>query len=238
MLSPALPDPVDWTFLLWGLFGLLIVLGGVYLRRRPAVLAFLLLLVVTPFAGELLAGLRRPIFYDRTLIWTTLPLIVLLAFGFCQLRFRPLWLGTLVALVVVQGLSLHDYYAHFQKEQWREAAAYVARTAEDDDLILFHASWVQIPFDYYFRAADRSVAEHGVPGDLFDRGVLEPKMARRDLPRLRSLLQGRERVWLVYSHDWYTDPEQLIPAALGETLELVERLPYYGLELRLYELPR
>ena len=41
----------------------------------------LLSLVLTPFLGELLVSLRRPIFYDRTLIWTTLPYYMLMAVG-------------------------------------------------------------------------------------------------------------------------------------------------------------
>jgi hypothetical protein len=59
-------------------------------------------------------------------------------------------------------------------------------------------------------------------------------MTTRDLPRLRELLQGRDRVWLVYSHDWYTDPEGLIPAALEKKLDLYDRWDLEGLQVRLY----
>jgi len=93
---------------------------------------------------------------------------------------------------------------------------------------------VQIPFDFYFRFHNRPVAEHGVPVDLFDRGILEPKMAEDDLPRLRALIRGHERVWLVYSHDWYTDPQGLIPPALEEELDMLDRWSFYGLQVQLY----
>ena len=98
-----------------------------------------------------------------------------------------------------------------------------------------HDAWGQIPFDYYFR--DRyngPVTAHGVPVDLFDRGVLEPEMTEDDLPRLRALIRGRERVWLVYSHDWYTDPQGLVPAALGEEMALLRRWEFQGVEILLY----
>jgi hypothetical protein len=78
------------------------------------------------------------------------------------------------------------------------------------------------------------VEERGIPVDLFDRGILEPKMAPSDLPRLHELVQGRDRVWLIYSHNWYTDPQSLIPAALGAEMAVLERRPFYGLEVRLY----
>ncbi|MBE9508245.1 MAG: hypothetical protein IMY86_09360, partial [Chloroflexi bacterium] len=177
----------------------------------------------------------RPIFYDRTLIWASIPLYLLLGAGMCRLRRRAYILVVVLMVLTVNGLSLKEYYVHFEKEQWDDAAAFVAERAEPDDLILFNATWTQIPFDYYFRHLyDRPLAEHGVPVDLFDRGVLEPKMTTSDLPRLRALLQGHERVWLVYSHDWYTDPQGLIPLALEEELDLLDRWDFYGLQVWLY----
>ena len=233
-LSAFLPQRVCLPEVVWGLYGVLALLGLARFRRRPARLAFLLVLFVTPFVGEWLVSLRRPIFYDRTLIWASLPLYLLLAAGLRQLRYRPYVLAALLMVLTVNGLSLREYYAHFEKEQWDDAAAFVAEWVEPDDLILFNATWVQIPFDYYFRLYNRPVAEHGLPVDLFDRGVLEPKMTTSDLPRMRALIRGHERVWLVYSHDWYTDPEGLIPPALEEELDILDRWSFYGLQVQLY----
>ncbi len=235
--SAHFPAIWPWSEALWGGYLLLLGLGGVHLRGRPARLVLLLALWLTPFVGELLVSLRRPIFYDRTLLWASIPVYLLLALGVVRLRSRARVLAVLALLIGVNGLSLHQYYRHFQKEQWREAAAYVAQEVQDGDLLLFHGTWVQIPFDYYFQAYDRPVVRHGVPVDLFDRGVLEPKMTREDLPRLRERIRGFERVWLIYSHDWYTDPEGLIPRTLDQELELVERRRFYGLEVRLYRRP-
>lgn len=237
LLLAFLPRQITWDELIWSACALLVLLGVVHLRKRMVIAVFLALLFLTPFVGEWLVSLRRPIFYDRTLIWTTIPLYLLMAFGFVQLHFRPYILAGLLMLATLQGLALRDYYDHFEKEQWREAAAYVAQNVQDNDLILFNATWVQIPFDFYYRNYNRPTERRGAPVDLFDRGILEPKMAEADLPRLRSLLRDRERVWLVYSHDWYTDPQKLIPAALDEELDLLDQRSFFGLELRLYGLP-
>ncbi len=219
------------------LAALFVALGVFHLRGRPAVAFFLIGFFLTPILGEWLVSLRRPIFYDRTLIWTTIPLYVLLACGVRHLNSR--WAMTLVlaGFAVMSLASLQGYYRHFQKEGWREAAAYMATHVQDDDLILFNATWVQIPFDYYFRVANSRATEHGVPVDLFDAGVLEPKMSEADLPRLRSLVADQPRVWLVYSHDWYTDPKKLIPPALEKEFDLVDQRRFYGLEIYQYELP-
>ncbi|MEJ5198973.1 MAG: hypothetical protein WHX53_08625, partial [Anaerolineae bacterium] len=233
-LSAMLPAFGGLSGLIWAGFAGLIVLGIIGLRKQGALLALLATLFVTPLAGEWLVSLRRPIFYDRTLIWATIPLYLLLANGIARLRRWPLVVAAVGLVATANGASLHEYYVNFQKEEWDKAAAYVAERAADDDLLLFNATWVQIPFDYYFRLHGRRVAEHGVPTDLFDLGVLEPKMTENDLPRLRELVAGRPRVWLIYSHNWYTDPRGLIPQALGREFALLDKQQFVGLEVRLY----
>jgi hypothetical protein len=245
-LGTHLLGSVFWATVAAALLLPIAALGGISLRRQPAVLVFLLTFLLTPIAGELLVSLRRPIFYDRTLIWASIPFYLLSAAGLARLRLglshcersRALPALTLISalalLVAVNGLSLHGYYVDFQKEGWREAATYVTGQAKTGDLVLFNATWVQIPFDYYFQGTRRGVSERGAPANLFDRGVLEPKMTAGDLPRLYGLIQDRDRVWLVYSHNWYTDPEGLIPPALDQELTLLERREFTGLEIRLY----
>lgn len=234
LLCAFLPQQRRWLNAVWTLYAVLLALGIVHFRRHPALIALLLTTFATPFVGELLVSLRRPIFYDRTLIWTSLPLYLLLAAGLRQMRYLPYILASLCIILAANMLSMHEYYVNFRKEEWDKAAAYVAERVEPDDLILFNATWVQIPFDFYFRTYGCQVTEHGMPVDLFDRGILEPKMAEGDLPRLRALVRGYARVWLVYSHDWYTDPQGLIPATLEQELSLLERKDFFGLQVRWY----
>jgi uncharacterized membrane protein len=235
LVNDFLPQTIQVDGWVWLGYSALFALGMVGLRKRPALLMLLLCLLLTPLLGELLVSLRRPIFYDRTLIWATIPLYLFFTFGLLQLRWRALIAVVLIAVCTVNLLSLQNYFQNFTKEQWREAAAYMAHTVRDNDLLLFNATWVQIPFDYYFSRFDSSVVQHGVPVDLFDRGVLEPKMTAADLPRLRDLVEEHDRVWLVYSHDWYTDPQQLIPAALKEELHYVDTQWYNGLQILRFE---
>lgn len=243
----------------------LLVALGVYARRQtPARVLLLITLFLLPIVGELLVSLRRPIFSDRTLIWVTLPYLMLMAAGIEEVgrvvagiseritrQGRSItatldhpdprqWLAGSQHIVAVIGLSLmlglnglalYNYYAHFEKEEWAAAAAYVAEQVAPDELILFNATWVQLPFQYYFRHYEKTATLRGLPVDLFDRGVLEPKMSEADLPYLRNLLVDRESVWLIYSHDWYTDPHGLIPHELQQMLTLVEQRPFTGLQV-------
>ncbi len=237
--------PIPWLVgdsLYWGVG----MVGLWSVRRRGALLVLLLSLFLTPVLGELLVSLRRPIFSDRTLIWVTLPYFLLVAAGVVHLgrwaqRRGLRWMGRvlpvllLLGLVTLSGQALSNYYRHFEKEGWAEAAAYVADQAAAGDLLLFNASWVQLPFDYYFRHAAQPVAMHGLPVDLFDRGILEPKMTPADLPHLQHLLTNRPRVWLIYSHNWYTDPQGIIPRELRQRLRLVDQQQFTGLEVMRFE---
>ena len=198
-------------------------------------------LFAIPFLGELLVSIWRPIFYDRTLIWITVPLLLLLAAGITQLRYRFLMVLAVGLFGTINLFFVSDYYRFMVKEDWSTPAGYVAKFAQEDDLVLFNAGWVQIPFDYYFEywetLYDIQVEKRGVPEDMFASGVLEPKMTESDLPYLISLVEGRERVWLVYSHNWYTDPQGLIPHTLGSQLDLIRQRDFYGGQVQFYAAP-
>lgn len=249
------------------LWWVLAALGVCTLRQTPARAWLLGTLFLLPIVGELVVSLRRPIFSDRTLIWVTLPYLLLVASGMVWVveaaveRAARWWAARrmnsasdsqnlltqvggwrvgvsgvgLVLLVVLHGLALYTYFTYFEKEDWAEAAAYVAEQIEPEEMILFNATWVQLPFDYYFRHYEQSAPLRGLPVDLFDRGVLEPKMTEADLPYLRNLLADQESVWLVYSHDWYTDPEGIIPRELDQQMTLVERRKFVGLQVMRFE---
>jgi hypothetical protein len=185
---------------------------------------------------ELLVSIRRPIFYDRTLIWTIIPLFLVFSAGLSLPRWSALPAATAVgAILVANVLSLQAYYDTFRKEEWREAAAWLDQRVRDHDLILFNATWVQIPFDYYFDRTASQVTKHGAPVDMFDAGVLEPKMSEADVPRLQDLTRAYNCVWLVYSHDWYTDPRSIVPRTLRAEMMPRKQQRFVGLEVQLYE---
>ena len=227
--------------IVWILYALVLGLALVHYRKNLSRFIFLIALFATPFLGELIVSIRRPVFYDKTLIWITIPLFLLLAAGIAQLRYRFLIILALGILATINLLAAADYYRFAQKEDWNTPAGYVANFAEKNDLILFNASWVQIPFDYYFKTYENQymilVEKHGVPVDMFDGGILEPKMTESDIPSLISLLNGRERVWLVYSHNWYTDPMGLIPQTLATEMELILQRNFYGGQVFLFDAP-
>lgn len=240
LLPKDYPWHDTWSYVYWVVGGL----GLIWLMRVPARALLFASLFATAIVGELLVSLRRPIFYDRTLIWTTLAYYTLIAAGIRSLgglaettvpvRRRLVGVVQILLLIIVLNLeipSLASYFSKFQKEDWVKGADHVARNASPGDLVLFNATWVQIPFEYYYRHRNTPVVMKGVPVDLFDRGILEPKMTVDDVPRLVDLCKGRDRVWLVYSHDFYTDPQQIVLRSLARVMNRTDLQELVGLRL-------
>ena len=222
---------------------------------RGAILIVCLFLV--PHIVALLVSIRSPIYAERPLIWTTLPYFVLVAAGirviggplrigvldFFSLRRGPsldglvstFRLGALVVLLVaivgLSGLSLNGYYFWFQKEAWDKAASLVAQQIGPGEMVVFNATWVQIPFEYYYERYGLDTVLKGLPVDLFDRGELEPAMEEADVPRIQEILGGRDGVWLVYSHNWYSDPDGIIPRELGKIFGESEQAAFEGIQI-------
>lgn len=239
LLNASAPGQIS-DIMTWILCAVLFF-GLIFYRKKLSMFLFLVVLFATPVLGELIVSIRRPIFFDRTLIWITIPMVLALAAGIVQLRFRPLMIIMLGVLVTNYLSSSGDIYRFVQKEDWDTAAGYVANYAEKDDLVLFNSNFVVISFNYYFRAYEQKymiqVDKRGLPLDLFESGILEPKMTENDVPGLISLIRGHDRVWLVYSHDDYTDPDGLIPRTLLSQMKLVREREFYGGTVQLYEIP-
>jgi uncharacterized membrane protein len=239
LLNPSAHDQIHLV-MTWILCAVLL-LGLVFYRKKLSIFLFLAALFAVPILGELLVSIRRPIFFDRTLIWITIPMFVVLAAGIAQLRFRLLIFVMLGVLGTNYLTSSGDYYRFVQKEDWNTAAGYVANFAEQDDLVLFNSNFVEIPFNYYFIAYERKYAiqveKQGVPLDLLESGIMEPRMKESDIPGLIEMLHGHNRVWLVYSHDDITDPMGLIPQTLAAQMKLTRTREFYGGTVQLYETP-
>ncbi|MGE5374141.1 MAG: glycosyltransferase family 39 protein [Bacteroidota bacterium] len=240
-LNASAPLPTGQALAMWSLYVLVLCLGLLHFRKSISRFIFLATLIAVPVLAELLVSIRRPIFYDRTLIWISIPLFLLLAAGIAQLKHRLLIVVVLGVLATNNLFSAGDYYRFYQKEDWSTAAGYVAKFAEKDDLVLFNSNFVEIPFDYYFKPYEQlysiQIKRQGIPQDLIEDGVLEPMMTESDVPELISMLRGHDRVWLVYSHDSYTDPLGLIPQTLASQMKLLKTREFYGGQVQLYGTP-
>jgi len=135
---------LDWTWL-WGAgLALLALVGALALPRRPPWAPALLALYLLPAAGALaITWLFSPVYLARTLIWSGLPMTVLLGAGVVALpaATRSWQRGAVVAflllLAVANGVALAEQLRGGKgKDDWRDVARGVAALASPDDLVI------------------------------------------------------------------------------------------------------
>ena len=210
--------------------------GGWVIWQQPARRGLGMLLwsmVVVPVGLALAVSPVRPVFQVRTLIGASVPYLALATLGLHALPRKALRYAACALWIGLNLWGLVQLYRQPEPEPWRQVAAHVAEQVQPGDAILFHASWVYLPFTYYF-SPDVPVTLRGIPADLFQRGELEPPMRPEDVPSLRALAKGYPRVWLIYSHDWYTDPQGRVVQTLDSTLCRVQEWRWPNIRVLLY----
>jgi hypothetical protein len=231
-LNASTTLPAGFAAGLWIAYGVLGLLGLFSFRKKLAQFIFLAAAFSLPILLELLVSLWQPALDGQTLIWTTIPLFLLLAAGIAQLRQRGLIFLVVGLLGTLNIFAISDYLKYYQKENWEIAARTVVGHVEKGDLILFNSNLNEIPFNYYFIPYEEhyylQVEKQGIPLDLEQSGVSEPVMTSADIPGLASALDGHDRVWLIYSNTAVTDPMGLVPQILETQLTLVYTQEFYG----------
>ncbi len=203
--TPSLPDAAQTLLQLYGLgypplgHARLLLLAPVPLLALPAILgrgryppATIATLLAFAAGGPLLlylvSVLGKPIWLDRTLLWTTTLGLVLVAAGTLALPGRRWIAAALVALALVRAVDLAVYYGQMpRKEAWDRAAEIVARGFAPGDTIVLVPWYGQTAFDYY--------ANHlGIPAD--DVGVLMTRPYAEGMPRIEPADRGLRPVTL------------------------------------------
>lgn len=224
----ALAVPVAIVLLLAGL-------GLVRMRRLPVPLTMALAIFLTPMAVVLSLDWYRPLWHIRSFNFISIALYLMVAVGitgplpsavevgtasgiraFWVKHLQPLGqIFLLIAMALLQIWGIVVYHAEGEREAWRDAAAEVAYLSEPGDSVVFQAGWVQLPFMYHYsRMRGHVLSEWPLPEEVFTGKVAEPRMTPENVRTSLAKLAGMGRIWLVYSHDWYTDPDGLTLSAL------------------------
>jgi uncharacterized membrane protein len=125
------------------------------------------------------------------------------------------YLVTAVALLSLVA-SLTNIFL-VPKNEWREAAAYVAAAAQPGDLVLLTPAYMTIPYDLY---APADLPRTGVPFETGDEAFA-------------PLTAAHDRIWLVYD-PFDADPAHRLQGWLQEHATLVESAPFHRLNVELY----
>lgn len=202
------------------LFLVPLAFGAKALSRDKGLRSFLVATIGIPSLGIVLIGVRYPLVEEKYLVFLA-PLVLLLAVVgavTAKKAWRPVLLG---ALVVVHAVGLVAYHAReapavievlgggheYGKEQWREVEARVKNTTTKDDVILVHAPFCRLVWDFYASAhtLDRALLpDLSHPCDV----LLTPAQILAENPKL-AIAKG---VVLVLSHECTDDRDYYVHA--------------------------
>jgi len=204
----------------------LALLGAWSLRRSPERLLLPAALLGLPILAALLISVVRPIFAPRTLVWTTVPLSLLVAAGIVALRPRALRPAALATIAAMQLLGLVGYRADIPIEDWDRAASQVAEHADARDRVVLAAGYTIAPFGYYYRRFQGSA-----PLLPAGTGFITDEVVRTVVAQL----EGAERVWLVYSHEGYADADGRMLGALRTLGTEIESHQFARIDVYLFD---
>jgi mannosyltransferase len=156
-------------------------------------LLFLWLLtpIILPF---IISRFSTPIYWYRYTIGASLAFYLLVAVGIRNIGHKYVRLAVISVIIVVSLTQIWRYYTTIHKEQWRDIASYIDINANQRDLIIFSASDIQMPFDYYSKRTD--LIKKPFPENT---GILNEE----SITGLRATVEGKKRIWLILLFSGY-----------------------------------
>jgi hypothetical protein len=216
----------------------LLAFAWLWKRSRPHCWLLALTIAVPILALGAYSYLVKPVFLSRLFEWLTPLAMVLAALGIASLR--PSWRPPVLALVLVlSAWSVLSFYRS-HTENWREMLAQLQRDARPGDLVLAFPNEVQMPVTYYM--------QHGppvtyLPAPFPALGLARPytgnggapDIVPQDAVRVRALLPGHPRVWLIERRADLYDPDGIVMRELASRYRLVRKVEGNGANIYLYE---
>jgi mannosyltransferase len=219
--------------------GPLVILGvaGIYWlwrRRKDLACHLLLVLTVAPLAMAGYSYFVKPIFLARLFEWLAPLLMALLALGVVALR-PALRMPAAAIVTVLSFWSTFQYYGR-TIETWREMLARMAAGVRQGDLVVAVPNEIQLPARYYLDPARVPADIVYLPAPFPAPGMARtyvgnlgaPAVDASDVARLRALLPGYRRVWLIERLPDLYDHDRRVWAAVSARFRPVETIEGSG----------
>jgi mannosyltransferase len=233
-----------WPLLLAYFVACLVALLSVVQARRtqrtlswPHIFAAFCLFV--PVGVSLAVSLVKSLFLDRYLIVALPGLVLTAAVGISSLRIRWVRTAVLVITLALASQGLLGWYAHYEKEDWRDAAAYVLKDSEPGDAIVFYRPRARNAFAYYVErfqsGADVTPIYPSAPWGTY----LPLPLAQAEMPSALRAVRRYSRIWVVLrpaALDTRSPEVELLLDSLAQHRE-TSRRSFVGIEVRLYGAP-
>ena len=215
----------------------LLAFAWLWKRSRPHFWLLAFTIALPLLALGTYSYLVKPVFLSRLFAWMAPLTMALAALGVATLRpaLRPLVLALVLALSAWEAASFY----RSRTEDWRGMLAQLRREARPGDLVLAFPNEVQMPVAYYMKDGP---AVTYLPAPFPALGLARrytsnagaPDIAPADAARVRALLPGHPRVWLIERRADLYDPEGIVMRELGGRLRLLRKVEGDGANIYLY----
>ena len=190
------------------------------------VTVWLACMILIPFIVSVLVA---PVFSNRYMLSGSFAFLLLVARGIRQISWRPPQLAVGIGILLLEVWLLVPYYIQVNKEQWRQAAAWVESRVRQGDLLLFHAPYCRSCVYWYYAKPKEGVVYAAYPSRSRPSAV-NPKTIREEL---FPILESRDRVYLVLAHSF--DKEGLIRNALDQEFVCTDQQDFYRVKVSLHQ---
>lgn len=195
-------DNINTIFL--SLWPVTIIFGFLTLRRSKRlspVSEYFMLTILLSVGLAFFVSFIVPVFVSRYLIFTVPSLYLLLLSLFSNYAPRPATIarwGLVAVMFVTLGVEIISPTTPV-KENYREAADYIANNATAQDIIILSAPFSVYPVQYYYRGPAPIAT---IPmWDQYAYGPIPPFVPDQLPSQVAQLTQDHQNVWLLLSYD-------------------------------------
>jgi hypothetical protein len=168
--------------------------------------AALMAWMIVPILGIWLISARQPIFTNRYLVWAAPAFYLLASVGFTTLLRAGLGGALVAGMLMLAVLAGNVSALRFQatqplKPDFSAAAAYVEQAYQPGDLVIFHLSYLENNFDYYYEGAYDGWGAPAPASGLSASDIDAYMLANTT---------GRATLWLILSESEMWDPQGIV----------------------------
>lgn len=199
-------------------------------RGFRSVTILLVFVGIFPIISELVVScFTTPIFLERTLLYVSLPLYILVGYGLSQIGYKY---GTpiVIAFIFFFLISVGSFFGSFEKEPWAEIAGYMSSSLDTDQPVFYAPSYSGVSLEYYMHKKHTKLAAIGVPSDWPDPTLISNEQNK--IPILRSIeksdvdkmvvaAQKYSRVGVILRLQKISDPQNYILTKMSREFDLV-----------------
>jgi len=241
-----------WNTLGWvvlgdsGWWSSIVLIGGLILiasavvwtffrtRRKPAY-SLLALWFGLPFGTITGISYLYPIFQPKQFLILVVPVLVLLSGSLIELPHAPRLILTGVVLVIVAG-SISNMYVSTTKHAWREAAMYIEKHWEKEDVLYLNPAAGKMTLGAYLNPMPPH-AGYPTGYDIIEGGWEGKRVTRATAEQiLNDLALEHQRIWLIEFGPGFWDPEGNLATWLSDHGQLRLDETFRGVRVRLYDL--